>query len=97
MKLNSQTVWKFETPFEDKFSILMPHSSEILSVQQDQKTKIPCIWALVYPDNPKEERFFELHGTGNPIHNDMGITRKYIGTYQYQNGEFVGHIFERVD
>ena len=91
-----QTIWKFETPFEDKFSLQMPTQSKILSVQQDQKTMKPCIWALVYPENPKEERFFELFGTGNPIQNDMGIQRKFIGTYQYQHGTFVGHIFERV-
>lgn len=92
-----QTIWKFETPFEDKFTIQMPTSSEILCVQQDKKTMKPCIWAMVYPNNPNEERFFELFGTGHPIHNDMGIDRKYIGTYQYQNGEFVGHIFERIN
>lgn len=93
----SQTIWKFETPFEENFSLQMPTHSEILSVQQDQKTLIPCIWALVYPNNLKEERFFELFGTGNPINNDMGIERKYIGTYQYQRGDFVGHIFERIN
>ncbi|NRS90859.1 hypothetical protein HNQ02_003806 [Flavobacterium sp. 7E] len=91
----NQTIWKFETPFEEKFTLQIPTESKILSVQQDQKTMRPCIWILVYPDNPKEERFFELFGTGNPIHNDMGVMREYIGTYQYQKGEFVGHIFER--
>ncbi len=93
----NQTILKYKTPFEGKFSIKMPTNSEILSVQQDKKTMCPCIWVLVYPDNPKEERFFELFGTGQTIHNDMGIVRKYIGTYQYQNGEFVGHIFERIN
>jgi hypothetical protein len=57
----------------------------------------PCIWVLVYPNNPKEERFFELFGTGNPIYNDMEIQRKFIGTYQYKKGQFVGHIFERIN
>ena len=93
----TQTIWKFETPFEENFLIQMPTQSEILSVQQDQKSMKPCIWALVYPDNPKEERCFELFGTGNTINNDMGIERKYVGTYQYQRGEFVGHIFERIN
>lgn len=91
-----QEIWKFETPFEYNFSIVMPKGSEILSVQQDQKTMIPCIWALVYPENEEEERFFELFGTGHSIHNDIGIERKFIGTYQYQQGQFVGHIFERI-
>lgn len=89
-----QIIWKYETPFEEKFSIKMPQQGKILSVQLDEKTNIPCIWVLVYPNLPLEERVFELFGTGHPIHNDMGIEREYIGTYQYQNGEFVGHLFE---
>lgn len=92
----NQTIWKFETPFESKFSLQLPKGAEILSVQQDQKTKIPCIWTLVYPENEKEERTFELFGSGHLIYNDMGINRKYLGTYQYQKGEFVGHLFERI-
>lgn len=66
-KIIMQTIWKFETPFESNFSLEMPTQSEILSVQIDQKTNKPCIWALVYPDNPKEERFFELFGTGHKV------------------------------
>ena len=91
-----KTIWKFEIPFEDKFTIKMPKSAEILCVQQDQKTFKPCIWAMVESENELEERYFELFGTGHPIHTDMGIERKYLGTYQYQKGEFVGHIFERL-
>ena len=91
----NQTIWKFETPFEEKFIIKMPKGTEILCVQQDKKTFKPCVWGLVYPENELEERFFELFGTGHDIHNDMGVDRKYLGTYQYQNGEFIGHIFER--
>lgn len=92
-----KTIWKFETPFENRFKIIMPKDAEILSLQQDQKTFKPCIWALVESENELEERFFELFGTGHPINVDMGIDRKYIGTYQYQNGEFVGHLFERIN
>lgn len=93
----NQQIWKFKTPFEEFFSIKMPKESKILSVQQDQKTNAPCIWVLVYPDKELEERFFELFGTGHNIVNDMGIQRQYIGTYQYQKGEFIGHIFERIN
>lgn len=93
----NQTIWKYETPFEQYFEIQMPKGAEILSVQSDEKTNRPCIFALVYPDNEKETRYFELFGTGNTIHNDMGISRKYLGTYQYQKGEFIGHIFERIN
>lgn len=92
----NQTIWKFETPFEDNFKIEMPKGTEILTIQSDEKTNRPCIFALVYPENEKEERYFELFGTGNPIHNDIGVDRKYLGTYQYQKGAFIGHIFERL-
>ena len=89
-----KTIWEFETLFEGKFSIKMPKSAEILCVQQDQKTFKPCIWAMVESENEIEERYFELFGTGHPMHVDMGNGRKYLGTYQYQKGEFVGHLFE---
>lgn len=90
-----KTIYKYQTPFQDFFTLEMPVGAEILTVQQDEKTNWGCIWALVDTDNEKEERTFELFGTGNEIHVDMGVDRKYIGTYQYQRGNFVGHIFER--
>jgi hypothetical protein len=94
-------IFKFSTlvdgGFQKSFSIQMPKGSEILSVQIDQKNNHPTIWAMVDPVKPEEERFFELFGTGQDIYEDMGIERVYIGTYQYQKGEFVGHIFERIN
>ena len=93
-------IWKFSTVengFKEKFTIEMPIGAQILTVQRSEKDNHPCIWALVDPNAKKEERYFELVGTGHDIHFDMGIERKYIGTYQYQNGEFVGHIFERIN
>ena len=95
-----KTIWKFSTVehgFSDKFGLFMPKGAEILTVQTDGKNNHPTIWALVDPEQEKEERFFELLGTGHEIHGDMGVERKYIGTYQYQNGDFVGHIFERIN
>jgi hypothetical protein len=94
-------IFKYSTlvdgDFKKSFSIQMPKGSQILSVQIDQKTSHPTIWAMVDPEKPEEERFFELFGTGQDIYEDMGIERVYIGTYQYQKGEFVGHIFERIN
>lgn len=87
---------KYETPFEHKFSIQMPIGAEILCVQQDQKTFKPCIFALIDDSNSLEERFFELFATEQEIYGDMGVDRKYLGTYQYQQGEFIGHLFERL-
>jgi len=97
----TRTIWKFSTlpdnSFKEVFTLRMPKGSEILTLQSDQKNNVPTIWALVEPDAELEDRTFELYGTGHPIHYDMGVERKYIGTYQYQRGEFVGHLFERIN
>lgn len=94
-------IWKFNTVpngrFEGEVSIRMPKGAEILTTQTDKKDNTPCIWALVDPYAEIEERLFEMYGTGHDIHYDMGVERKYIGTYQYQKGEFIGHIFERIN
>lgn len=90
------TIYKFETQFNDLFRIEMPKDAEILCVQVDQKTNIPCIWAVVDIENKLEDRYFELFGTGSPIKIDIGISRKYIGTYQFNNGMLIFHLFERL-
>jgi hypothetical protein len=95
----NQTIWKFRTiqgDFNRTFSIEMPKNTELLYVDLDMDNT-PCIWGLVYPEENKETRQFELFGTGHIIPNDMGICRKYIGSYRYQNGEFIGHVFERTN
>lgn len=91
-----RTICKFEISFFDKFTILMPKGAEILCVQIDKKTSNPCLWAIVDTGQINEERVFELFGTGNFLHEDMGIERKYLGTFQDKKGEFVGHLFERL-
>lgn len=90
-------IFKYRTSFEDRFTIVMPKNAEILSVQIDKKDNAPYIWVLCNPINELEERYFEVYGTGHDIYCDMGIERKYIGTYQYQKGEFIGHLFERTN
>ena len=88
------TIWKYELKFEAIIRLQVPKDAEILTLQRDHKTNKPCVWIMVNTENEKEERLFELFGTGHGIKWDMGVDRKYIGTYQYQKGEFVGHVFE---
>jgi hypothetical protein len=47
----------------------------------------------------KQQKEKELVGKIIPheIPNCMGVERKYVGSYRYQNGEFMGHIFERIN
>ena len=96
-----KTIYKYSTlpddEFRERFTLNMPKGAEILTVQVDQKNNVPSIWAMVDTEAPSEERHFELFGTGYEIPVDIGVERKYIGTYQYQRGDFVGHIFERIN
>ena len=90
-----QSIWKFPMDVNDKVKISMPKGAEILTVQTQHET--PCIWALVDTENGKEERYFEIFGTGHPIPNDMGVERKYINTFQLKGGALVFHLFERLN
>lgn len=101
---SNQVIWKY--PLNDKrknnecFSLLLPFDSEILCVQIDAKTGEPCIWVLLYERNADvpQERTFEIIGTGQAIANDMGVMRKYIGTFQEKVvWNFVWHLFERLN
>lgn len=86
-------VWKFEV-IGNNLPINMPKGADILTIQE-QKEKC-FIWALVDPQNELEERFFELYGTGVDIPCDMGIDRYYINTVQFDGGDLVFHLFERL-
>lgn len=90
--MNKQ-IWKFEIDSPSKLGIEMPIGAEILTVQVQNET--PCIWALVNPEETKMKRYFEIYGTGMGIYCDMGIDRKYIGTFQLNSGALVFHVFER--
>ena len=88
-----KTIWKFQLEITDKQFVRMPQEAEILSV--DSQNDTACIWALVDPNKPTEERCFEIFRTGHPVHCDMGIDRKFISTFQLRDGQLVFHCFER--
>ncbi len=52
----------------------------------------PCMWALVDPDAPKENRNFRFVGTGHPI--KQADKMKFCGTIFIRGGGLVFHIFE---
>ena len=90
-----RTIWKFPLKITDYQSIDMPTYAEILSVHV--QNGMPCMWALVDPDGEMESRGFEIFGTGNPIEVDMGVDRKFIGTFMTHNDKLVWHLFERIN
>lgn len=89
-----QVIWKFPLKTTDAQKLSLPKGAEILCVQTQFNE--PCLWALVEEGNT-EFRVFETFGTGHPVHCDMGVDRKYIGTYQLDGGSLVFHVFERIN
>ena len=89
-----KSIWKFQLETTDYQKISMPKNAQILTVQIQNET--PCIWAICNADAEKEDREFEILGTGHPYRDDiwMGKEHSYIGTYQLHSGSLVFHLFE---
>ena len=76
-------------------SITLPKGAEILTIQTQFNDA--QLWALVDPEEQdREERRIEIFGTGHAIYYDMGVNRKYLATYQLDDGNYVFHVFERL-
>lgn len=89
-----KTVWKFPLVVDDAQVIAMPANAHILTVQVQGET--PCIWALVNPEMPAEERKILISGTGHERKDLDGLVN-YIGTFQLYGGGLIFHVFEQVD
>lgn len=90
-----KSIWKFKLDTADYQKVSMPPNAQILTVQTQDE--IPCIWAICDTTaSEKEEREFEIFGTGNPYRDDIwfGKYHSYIGTYQLRKGTLVFHVFE---
>ncbi len=96
-KMKIRRVWKYPIPpfgdldTEDCFTVKMPQFSQILTVQVQYGK--PCIWALVNPASPLTDRRFRVAGTGHDLVHDFELMQ-YVGTFQLQDGKFIGHVFE---
>lgn len=55
------------------------------------KQEVPCIWALVDSEAPKETRKFRLFGTGHPL-SDEPLT--HCGSFKMAHDKLVFHLFE---
>lgn len=89
-----KTIWKFPLEAIDRQYVEMPEWAKILCVKT-QKGQ-PCLWAEVDPSNQPQKVLIETYGTGHPMTEDMGISRRYIGSYMLYDGDFVGHVYERL-
>lgn len=89
----NKRIWKFQIDSESKI-IVMPDGAEILTVQVINQ--VPCIYVLVNPDARNTLRRFEIYETGEDIAFYMSTSRKYINTYQLNDGKLVLHLFEKI-
>jgi len=84
-------IFKYTLEITDFQTIELPKGYELLTVKMQNGNA--CIWCLIDEEAEKEAVNFEVFGTGHEIGYDMGIDRKYIGTYFLDNG-LVFHLFE---
>ena len=82
-----KTIWKFQLTIGEPVAA-MPRGAQILTVHE-QYGEV-CLWALVDPDAPTEDRRFHIVGTGHP----SAHLKNYIGTAQVAGGALVWHVFE---
>ena len=87
-------IWKYPIMLGTTI-VEMPFGSKILSVQV--QNDIPNIWILAESWEAErkyryEPRRFEVLPTGLSFNNKTGML--YVGTFQLDNGNFVGHLFE---
>lgn len=88
-----RSVWKYELAVVHGVQTLrMPAGAKVLTLQlQNGK---PTIWMEVDTEEAREDRAFQMHGTGWDWHEGDGRTSAYVGTVQI--GEFVWHFYELV-
>jgi len=81
-----KTIYKFPIDVITDMQIQIPHGAKFLfcSLQNSE----PQMWFEVDDNNPREWRYFKIHGTGHII----GEREKYLGTYL--SGVFVWHLYE---
>lgn len=87
-------IYKYPFAVNDTAAIAMPLGACILSLQVQHG--VPCLWALVDPEQPVETRSFRIFGTGEEIDIDIPVVTRsrYIGTFQLLGGDFIWHMFE---
>ncbi len=82
-----KSIWKFSLTIQDSQKIKIPAGSKILSIQM--QNGIPCIWALVNPDDSKRDKTIRIYSTGRRVESHHG---DFIGTFQ--TGPLVFHAFD---
>jgi len=73
------------------FMLQLADNNSILSVQKQLDTV--CIWALIDASKPEQKRVITVHTTGAEVPDNA----KFLATVQFNNGEFVFHVFDETE
>jgi hypothetical protein len=87
-------IFKYRLGLQIHKPIDMPSGAAVLSVQMQHGE--PVVWALVDPAAPPTKKHFRLVVTGEELTQRELADLKYVGTYQAEGGNFIGHVFEKI-
>jgi hypothetical protein len=87
-------IWKFDLSLSGVTVLRMPAGSRLLAVgvqRRETDTEVPVLWARVRTDRVTPvTRHVLVYPTGVPV----GEIGAFIGTFQINEGEYVGHVFD---
>lgn len=83
-------IHKYVLETKERQFVEMPFGAKILSVGEQNGAL--CLWVMVDPEKPHEDRGIEIIGTGNTTPDGR---RNFIGTVVIE--PFVWHVFERLE
>lgn len=86
----AKTVWKFPLKAVAVGADIhepMPTHAAIIRVEFQHG--VICCWALVDPNEPKEDVVLKIFATGDPVPDDC----HYVGTFTQANNSLVWHLF----
>lgn len=84
-----KTVYKYQIELTDQPKVQLPKGAEILCVQPQHGALM--LWARVNTEQPLEDRYVRIAGTGHPLE---GAPGRYINTFFIHQGSLVFHVFE---
>ena len=88
-----KTIYKYPLQVDDVQMVRMPQGATILDVQVQHGQ--PCVWALVDPARPLQDRVFCMFGTGHEVPTE-DVVLVHLSTIQLSGGGLVFHVFEQM-
>lgn len=87
-----RTIWKYEFPITDRFTLELPYQHKILAAFVQRPNDGPgkrtaCLWVEVDPDNLTIPTKFTVVGTGDPV------PEGYEWVATFQDNPFIWHLY----